>query len=389
MGSNRILPLVITGFLAVMISICAFFLIGNNNSSEPTTGETSETEQKTTSNDKTNQGGTSGDSDITNNVENNVDGEEADINNSINNNLQNSSENQIDNSITNNVEVNVDVNVTNNISNNVEGQKDSNSSNDGDNSNNNNGDSNSGENGNSGDDSNGDNNDGNNNGNNNEDENTNQEEIIWGVDSASLTTEDMIACVEDNFGSPDIWGRYLGDKEGVSRGLTSDEIELLQSNDIRILVIWNHFENATGFDNGQSEAEEAIQMAQDLGVPEGVAIFADIEPNYPVDSEFIRGWFETMNESQYTPGFYGVFDPERDLYAAYEQAGADNGQLLENAYVWTAAPNNGITTEDNAPEYQPQAPENAQIGGWQYGLDAQACNIDTNLFNSELLDVLW
>ncbi|HWO96582.1 MAG TPA: hypothetical protein VNM45_09645 [Bacillus sp. (in: firmicutes)] len=38
------------------------------------------------------------------------------------------------------------------------------------------------------------------------------------------------------------------------------------------------------------EAEKAINYANDLGVPMGVALFADIEPGYPVDSEFIRGW---------------------------------------------------------------------------------------------------
>lgn len=383
MSENRVLPVVLAAFCTVLVSFFVFSFIDSNASGGTNPVNEQENQSKENNSEgNSNSQDSSGNSDISNNVqnnvngnkanitndvENNVTGENADVSNSIDNNLNNSNDNQIENNVTNNVEVNVNVNVSNNISNNAEAPKSS--SGKGNNQGNNNGD--------------------NNNGNNEEANNEGEERIIWGVDSASLTTEDMLACVEDNFGFPDIWGRYLGDKEGVSRGLTSDEIELLQSNDIRILVIWNHFDNATGYNNGQSEAKEAIQMAQDLGIPEGVAIFADIEPSYPVDSEFIRGWFETMNDSQYTPGFYGVFDPERDLYAAYEKAGADNAELLESAYVWTAAPNAGITTEDNAPEYQPQAPENAQIGGWQYGLDAQACNIDTNLFDSDLLDVLW
>src|SRR5690625_7160178 len=52
--------------------------------------------------------------------------------------------------------------------------------------------------------------------------------IYWGVDSASYTDEDLLQCVQDNFGQADVWGRYLGDierseerrvgKEGRCRG---------------------------------------------------------------------------------------------------------------------------------------------------------------------------
>ncbi|MGR3762500.1 hypothetical protein [Rossellomorea sp. NS-SX7] len=45
----------------------------------------------------------------------------------------------------------------------------------------------------------------------------------------------------------------------------------------------------------------------------------------------------------------------------------------------------GITTLADAPE----APDNSLALGWQYGIDAEACNIDTNLFDRDLFDVLW
>jgi hypothetical protein len=392
LGRFKVLPVVLAAFCTVLISFFVFSFIDSNasggtnpvneqeNKSEENKSEENKSEgntkgkDSTGNNDITNnvQNNVNGNkADVSNNVENNITGENADISNTIDNNLNNSNDNQIENNVTNNVEVNVNVNVSNNISNNAEASK-----------------SNSNEGNNSGDKNNGTKEE-NSSGNNQEEANNEEDRIIWGVDSASLTTEEMLACVTDNFGSPDIWGRYLGDKEGVSKGLTADEIELLHSNDIKILLIWNHFEDARGYENGKQQAQEAIQMAEDLGVPEGVAIFADIEPSYPVDAEFIRGWYEIMSESVYSPGVYGVFDSEQELYAALEQAGQDNGELLANTYVWTAAPNIGITTETNAPEYQPEAPNNALIGGWQYGLDAQACNIDTNLFHSNLLDVVW
>ncbi|MBB6451335.1 hypothetical protein HNR44_003342 [Geomicrobium halophilum] len=44
---------------------------------------------------------------------------------------------------------------------------------------------------------------------------------------------------------------------GVSVGITEEEIDLLQSNDIQPLVIWNHTTDITGDDHSQNEANEA------------------------------------------------------------------------------------------------------------------------------------
>jgi Domain of unknown function (DUF1906) len=214
-------------------------------------------------------------------------------------------------------------------------------------------------------------------------------EVVWGIDSASETTESFYACVRENFGDPTVFGRYLETRENISRGLTPQQISLIHSQGDYILPIFNNFNNATGYENGVNEAKEAIGYAQDLGIPSGVAIFADIEPTYPVDAEFIRGWFETISASSYESGIYGIFDPERALYQSFNTAVQSNNAILEENYIWTASPNVGITTQAEAPEYNPEAPEDSLAFGWQYGIDADACNIDTNLFDGELLKVLW
>ncbi|QKY68348.1 hypothetical protein [Lentibacillus sp. CBA3610] len=82
----------------------------------------------------------------------------------------------------------------------------------------------------------------------------NEQEIYWGVDSASYTDENIYQCVNENFGEPEVWGRYLGDKEGVSAGMDTNEVNLLHDNDVRILVIYNHFNEATGYDHGARHA---------------------------------------------------------------------------------------------------------------------------------------
>jgi len=210
--------------------------------------------------------------------------------------------------------------------------------------------------------------------------------IYWGVDSASYTDEDLLQCVQDNFGQADVWGRYLGDVEGVSQGLDPDEVSRLHENDVRILVIYNHFSEATGYDNGVNEADKAIDLAKDLEIPDGVAIFGDIEPSYPVDSAFLKGWYDTLASSDYQAALYGVFNEDSHLFKAYNAA---NKTIQENIIVWTAFPQKEITTKENAPDYTPQGPDDALLYGWQYGIEAEQCNIDTNLFHEAMMDYLW
>ncbi|MHA6253355.1 glycoside hydrolase domain-containing protein [Oceanobacillus sp. CAU 1775] len=224
------------------------------------------------------------------------------------------------------------------------------------------------------------------NGNGEVDENDTVSEIVWGVDSASYTDENLYQCVIDNFGEPEVWGRYLEDREGVSFGLDQAEVDFLHENNIQILVIYNHVNDARGYEHGVEHANQAINFVENLGVPEDVAIFGDIEPNYPVDSAFMEGWYDTLSDSIYVPGIYGVFNEGSELMEAYQ---AMDTETQENTIVWTAYPQEEITTQENAPDYNPQAPDNAQVIGWQYAIDAETCNIDTNLFDGEMLDMLW
>ncbi|MGI8387317.1 glycoside hydrolase domain-containing protein [Robertmurraya sp. P23] len=211
----------------------------------------------------------------------------------------------------------------------------------------------------------------------------------WGVDSASYTTEELYACVNENFGKPTVWGRYLGTIDGVSSGLTTEEVEYLHANGVKILLINNQFNNATGYENGVEQANIAISLAGELNAPEGVAIFADIEPNYPVDSAFIQGWFDTMMVSPYEPGIYGVFSPDSALVEAYQASKNENQGIQNKIILWTAYPHVDVTTQANVPANTAEAPEGSLLYGWQYGIDAATCNIDTNLFKGSLFDFLW
>ncbi|GAA0341516.1 DUF1906 domain-containing protein [Bacillus carboniphilus] len=223
----------------------------------------------------------------------------------------------------------------------------------------------------------------------NKEPSSDQPAISWGVDSASITNSEMFACVRENFGEPAVWGRYLGDKEGVSFGLTENEAQLLHAEGTSILLIYNHFTDARGYDHGMQQGNQAIEYAKNLGAPAGVTIFADIEPNYPVNDAFIRGWHDALAESDYTPGIYGIFSPDRELTSAFLTASEANPNVKKNTNIWSAFPQVGITSQQNAPDFQGEGPDGSRLYGWQYGIDAETCNIDTNLFKAEMFDFLW
>jgi hypothetical protein len=214
-------------------------------------------------------------------------------------------------------------------------------------------------------------------------------QILWGADTASPLDQAFLQCVVDNYGTPSVFGRYLETKEGVSAGLTPEEVELLHGQGIKIIPIYNHFTNATTYENGAKEAQAAIAYAQQIGIPEGKAIFADIEPTYPVDEAFISGWVETLLGSPFKPGIYGVFTNESALTAAFQAAIAANQNVQSQTIIWSSNPDPGVTPQANAPEFQPGAPENVPVSIWQYGINGETCNIDTNLIQSNILDLLW
>ncbi|WP_413305851.1 glycoside hydrolase domain-containing protein [Bacillus sp. 1P10SD] len=216
-----------------------------------------------------------------------------------------------------------------------------------------------------------------------------QSKIYWGVDTASEINQAFYQCVEQNYGKPDVVGRYIGDNQGASTGLTKEEVAFLKQQGIKIIPIYNHFSNATGYQNGVAEAEAAIALAKELGIPKDVVIFADIEPKYPVDAEFIRGWVETLSSSPYKPGIYGVFLDGKELSKAYNDAVAKNQAFNNMIFIWTSNPEVGTTAKDQAPNYNPNTPNTIPASIWQYGLEGKQCNIDTNLIQATAYSAAW
>jgi hypothetical protein len=213
--------------------------------------------------------------------------------------------------------------------------------------------------------------------------------IYWGVDSSKTVTRDLYNCVLKNFGKPLFWGRYLTTVEDASAGLTREEIVLLHNSGTKVLPIYNNFTSSVGYRGGMTSAVDAASSARRLGIPKGVPIFAKVEPFFEVDAEWLRGWYEGIQPRGYLAGYYN--DPsEGSFSSAYCKAAQKNERIPADTILWSADPDRGTTKAGNAPRFNPKSPScKGNVWNWQYGRDAKACPIDTNLATRQLFEVLW
>ena len=211
----------------------------------------------------------------------------------------------------------------------------------------------------------------------------------WGVDSAENVTEDLFQCVIRNFGYPKFWGRYLVRVPGFSEGLTKQEISFIRSKGVKLLPVYNSFQEAKGYGQGKKAANSAIYNARKLGIPEGVPLFANIEQFFQIDGEWIRGWTETILKSGYRSGIYN--DPASGGFnEAFCNAAQEDEKIRELNILWSAQPELEPSGPQNPPVYQPKTPDcGGNVWVWQYGREVISCPIDTNLANSSLVNILW
>lgn len=211
----------------------------------------------------------------------------------------------------------------------------------------------------------------------------------WGVDSAQNVTEDLFQCVLSNFGYPVFWGRYLVRVPNISEGLTEEEISFIHSKGVKLLPIYNAFQEARGYMQGQAAAATAAFYAHMLGIPEGTPLFADVESDFQVDKDWIQGWTEGMAVSGYKSGIYN--DPSTGGFnRAFCNAVKENEEIKTLNILWSATPVLEPSGPGNPPFYRPHAPAcGGNVCLWQYSRDTPACPIDTNLAPSSFVNMLW
>lgn len=211
----------------------------------------------------------------------------------------------------------------------------------------------------------------------------------WGIDSAENVTEDLFQCVIQNFGYPRFWGRYLVRVPSISEGLTIEEISFIQSKGIKLLPIYNSFQTAKGYGQGRAAANNAVFYARELGMPEGIPLFANVERFFDIDNEWIQGWTEAIVTNGYRSGIYN--DPVTGGFNhAFCNAAKEDKSVKIRNILWSAEPELETSGPQNPPTYNPKAPDcGGNVLVWQYSRQVTQCPIDTNLAYSSLVTILW
>jgi len=98
--------------------------------------------------------------------------------------------------------------------------------------------------------------------------------------------------------------------------ITMEEVEFLKSRGCKIgLVLRDLTEEIVSKVDGTKEALRAAAVAEELGVPknQGIAIFAEIKPEWSVNHNWMISFAQTLVENGYIPAFIGNTDSSKNF----------------------------------------------------------------------------
>lgn len=191
---------------------------------------------------------------------------------------------------------------------------------------------------------------------------------------------------------PAFWGRALSGEDAI----TPEEIAFLREKNCKIaLIVRDLSEAGVSKCDGTEDALRALAAAEALGVPAnaGVALFADIRPDWSVNHNWMISFAEVLFDHGYIPGFIGNTDSSKNFNfdrqcSHYVQATEDVEQF--HAVYWATEPR--LDGEPEAWEpYCPSALTAEDIGLWRRGvvrfgeLEAN----ETYARDPALLDCMW
>jgi hypothetical protein len=217
--------------------------------------------------------------------------------------------------------------------------------------------------------------------------------MIFGVDSLTPSTENMYdgtvfydyinnCTVQPPLAPLAFWGRYIG----KGNGITAAEATQLHTWGLRILVIYNATSNTGssvqgGITQGQNDANKALTAAKALGIPGGVAIFADVENTWAVTSDWITGWATTIagDAAGYVPGFYCNSNNNSSVFADQYCAAVAAAALppFPNTLLYSSNPaTNGAANFYRPGAVAPTATACQTPTLWQYAISCYKPSLD-------------
>lgn len=176
--------------------------------------------------------------------------------------------------------------------------------------------------------------------------------------------------------------------------ITAEEIAFLQNKDCKIgLVIRDLTEAAVSAASGTQNALKAVEVAEELGVPQGVALFAEIRPEWSVNHNWMISFAQTVMANGYVPGFIGNTDSSKNFSFDRQCSHFVNATKDMNCFgaVYMATePKLDSMSEEWTP-YCPSALEPADISLWCCGsttFDFIQVE-DVYAKNERVLEMMW
>ena len=97
--------------------------------------------------------------------------------------------------------------------------------------------------------------------------------------------------------------------------LTKEEIDFIHSKGCKIAAIYTDLGDKKTEEQGKSTGEKAVALAFGLEIPQGSAIFLDIDEEF-ADKDYLKGFASQVIKSGYTPAFKANTDAKFDFDTA-------------------------------------------------------------------------
>jgi hypothetical protein len=218
--------------------------------------------------------------------------------------------------------------------------------------------------------------------------------LSWGVDTSVNVTQPLIDAATAHIQKPAFWGRYL-----TGYPIVAPELALLSRQQIRLLPIYQRttahpglLSGGTSGQQGAKDAAEAIALARDThNIPthKGIAIYADIEPEYDVSRYWLGAWIQDLTAAGYVAG----------IYCGSNQPGIIAGMAglghvdPSNVMIWSCMPHDTTKTHKADVPVAFGTP-GFSVGGvefpvemWQYCLDFG--DYDFNVCTPRAFAAMW
>lgn len=223
--------------------------------------------------------------------------------------------------------------------------------------------------------------------------------LLFGVDT-NIQADDLLQnninqfeWVVRNKIYPNFYGRNMvGDN-----CLTKEEIHFLHSKGCKIAPIFDTDDPKKTEEDGMILAKKIDVRALELAIPEGTAIYLEINEDEAINRDFMRGFAKMLMFEGYTPGFKANTDAKFSFDREFSRGMQSDKDIFKKCLIWAIAPvikeYDGMTTShlihpDNWQPFAPSGITRNEIAIWQYGKNCHPIEDDAGkvvTFNLDLV----